>query len=972
MLTVNGKDRIKCFSLLRLADGLPSFRSLAQSLVDVSVREGGEKAFAIAALIALRSKAWLILPLSIPQNLGKVSRGIHGAGGGWIADPLNELTGNAREIMGHLLNGSAGTQDVRVDVYLRSKAIIAALCTNLENRSQLSLRLVERILACKDKIAVSPTRNDNSRIRAKWTAICESNGPAATLPEPKFDQDHATELRKRCDDARLAQWVDLLTESCAGHTGGNMEPVYQSYGAWLSWLHSLPQIPSPLETTRVHITGKDFLGKCFRTYIRELDVSVRRKNLILYKMNYVFEDIVTRAEEKGWQFTNPFRIEIDKFGEPRGHRGQGTKRSRIQALVLDEMKSLIVEVGKGGEFRWSPHLRKIRGLFEKGEDGNEIFCPILPAIIYIMLVFPLRTHQTRWLDSGEMDDEVFELDGRRFVENGPEKVPGRHFGVIRKAEETSAEAAEVPLDFQVAVNKTTISERAASSYLIPFLPPDILWILTEVMRYQKLHGPPPHLVKEVHEPVKVQVRNQALADFYPDICPLFRYRKQRSFYPPTHTQITYFWGQFCAVWDDLNSKWINPETGIVQQRPGVPEMSHLYSNKWGKWAIANFDLHSLRVAGISSLLEAGLPLAVVAALAGHKGLAMTIHYFKPEIGLLRLKLAEAFRKLPPGEYLSRLSDYLRNGTGSEDLLGSPDGLAKLQAVRKTNLVTLSGSGICPGASCREGLASKWIKEGAAEVPGARCPLCKFYVYGPAFLPGLVYDFNCALFELERKAKLQSQIRESFMRAEDAGQTGEILRLRGEDDRLDRDASLDVAVLGRLYQILNECVRAINNRPKSLNGLQIINGDVKLELMLQRMSRFDQLRDLVEVSQILPATRHAAPIFADMELKDTLLHMLSRNGAEPYLAGLPKEVTRSATLELATLLESAIPSIDKRDKLLEGIIALGDVPGLEDDIKALMVSTTSEVKRLVSPNAPFVGRRTWLDRIAKREDGRTHD
>jgi hypothetical protein len=477
----------------------------------------------------------------------------------------------------------------------------------------------------------------------------------------------------------------------------------------------------------------------------------------------------------------------------------------------------------------------------------------------------------------------------------------------------------------------------------------------------------------VHEPVKKQVRNQALADFYPDICPLFRCREQQSFYPPSHKQIAYFWGKLCKVWDELNANWENPATGIIEPRPGVPKMSHVYTGKHGNtWPVANFDLHSLRVAGISSLLEAGLPLAVVASLAGHMGLAMTIHYFKPEIGLLRVKLVDAFNNLPPGEHLKRITDYLLKDEGHELLLGGPDGLEKLRAVKKTGLFTLSGSGICPGASCREGLEARLVQEGAAEVPGARCPLCRFYVYAPAFLPGLVLDFNCALFELERKANLQVQIRGEMMRAEDAGQKGEVLRLRGEDDRLDRDASLDIAVLGRLYQILNECIEAINSRPTELKGLQIINGDATLELLLQRMPRFDQLKNLVEVSQILPATRHTAPIFAEMELKDMLLGMLHRNGADGYLAGLPKEVTRFATLELAKLLESAIPTIDQREKLLEGIIALGEIPGLEKEIESLMVNTTTEIKKLSEQNTALLGRRTWLDGIAQNNEGMSLD
>jgi hypothetical protein len=520
------------------------------------------------------------------------------------------------------------------------------------------------------------------------------------------------------------------------------------------------------------------------------------------------------------------------------------------------------------------------------------------------------------------------------------------------------------LDFQVAVNKTIVTERMRSSYTIPFLPPDVLWILKEVSMYQERYGPPAHLVKEVQEPVLQSRRNQALAGFYPDICPLFRCREQHSYFPPSHKQIAYFWGKLCALWDDLNSRWVNPATGTIEARPGVPRMARPYVGKQGNtWWTANFDLHSLRVASVSSLLEAGLPLAMVAALAGHKSIAMTIHYFKPELGLLRMKLKEAYDKMAPGDTAFRIAKLLRESDEDGIFLGNSAGLEKLKAIRTTGLPTVSSFGICPGASCQEGFEPEIGSRVVTAVPGARCAMCRFFVYGPAFLPGLVYEFNCVLMEIERKAKVQAQIRESALRAEDDGKIGEVYQLRGEDDRIDREASLDIAVLGRLYVILIECIDAFNSCPEGLNGLQIISPDAKLEVILTQLPRFDGLKELVEVSQILPAGRHVSSAIAELELKDILLDMLRRNGAEAYFAGLPKDVSRAATIKLAQLLESMIPDTDNREKLLQGLIATGDVPGLDERIRQLMDQTHSEMQRLSQRHHALPPPRIWLDRIA---------
>lgn len=967
LLTKNGKDRLKAFSLLKLAKRLDSFSEFAEALVHVGSASDPRKAFALTALVALRSRNWLVLPLSIPRSLGHVQRGINATTTYWVGDPIFKLSGEARRLMTVLLGSKTLGAVDRHNSCIQTMATILILCSTLRRIEQLSLRLVERVLARGRDTSISSPNLDSRTVRAYWTRLCEQNGPAAMLPSERFEQDHKAELMKRCRDPRLSEWINLLSERFESHSGGNFEPLYQAFTTWLEWLSTLPEVPGAFGVSRSHINGIGFSGISFRDCLEKLNISPKRKNRHLFLLNDVFEDLVTQAEVEHRLFSNPIRVDIDKFMVDSSLSGQGTHRSRIPSLVLDEIKLLIVEPTSDGGFQWSDQLKKIRMLFEPDADsGDKIFCPILPAIIYIMLVFPLRTHQTRWLDSGEMDEQVYDFRSNSFVPNTEGGISGRRSGVILAAD-NPATSPDVQIDFQVAVNKTTVDKRMRSSYTIPFLPPDVLWVLKEVATYQKQYGPPAHLVKEVQEPIHRRKRNQALSGYYPDICPLFRCREQNSFFPPSHTQIAYFWGKLCALWDDLNSKWVNPATGTIEARPGVPRMARPYVGKQGNtWWVANFDLHSLRVASVSFLLEAGLPLAMVAALAGHKSIAMTIHYFKPELGLLRTKLKEAYDKITPGDTAYRIAKYLRESDEEGIFLGNSAGLEKLKTVRKTGLPTVSSFGICPGASCQEGFEPEMRSKVATAVPGARCAMCKFFVYGPAFLPGLVYEFNCVLMELERKAKVQAQIREAALRAEDDGQIGEVYQLRGEDDRIDREASLDIAVLGRLFVILNECIDAFNSRPEGLNGLQIISQHTKLEIVLMQLPRFERLKELVEVSQILPAGRHVSSAIAELELKDILLDMLRRNGAEAYLAGLPKDVSRVATIELAQLLESMIPDADNRDKLLSGLIATGDVPGLDEGIRQLMNHTSFEMQRLSQTHA-LPPPRTWLDRIALNKE-----
>jgi hypothetical protein len=718
-----------------------------------------------------------------------------------------------------------------------------------------------------------------------------------------------------------------------------MESVYQSFGALLTWLTSLDDIPAPLSITRLHMKKAACKPQPFLSYVNHLEIKARQKNRIVKMVETLFDEWTT-DEESLAPFHNPIRWDLDRFGTPRNEIQHGTVRARIPDLTLDELKSFIVELTPSGEFRWSSHLSKIPNLWEETHDAVQVICPILPAIIFMMLTFPLRAHQSRWLDSGEYDEEIFDFMSMQFVTNTT-GLKHRRSGVIQPADGNLQETEGQMLDFQVAVNKTALVDRKRSAFTIPFLPPEVLWVLQQVSEYQAAYGPPARLVKEVREPGLKRKRNQALAEYYPDICPLFRFRGNRSFYPPSHKQISRFWGALCAVWDDIHC------SGESNLR-GRPKLSRIRTGKKGyKTYFANFDLHSLRVAGVSRLLDAGLPLAVVAAIAGHKTLVMTLYYYKAEAQVLRLRLEEAFKKTGAALGIDVLVSQLQKSGEQPGLIGSPEALSRLELVRKNGLMSITTSGICPGTSCSNGLRPEFSDGSHSEVPKSRCPLCRFFIYGPPFLPGLIYDYNCHLFELQSNADQQVRIREKIMEAEDAGRQGEALRLRGEDDRLDRETALDIATLAQLYKIIDECLVALNEQPLDASSLQLISDGGRLGAVVEQVSKFAQLKELLEAAQVIPTTRHGAPRIADLEMRDLLLNMLRTNGAECYLAGLPSHVSQRATLQLARLMESAVPTEDLRQKLLEGFVSIDNFPELREgiaeqvrELDELMLTTSS--------------------------------
>ena len=943
LLSENGRVRFHGFSLVDMIQDEPTFTAYVLSLVKVASDSGFGtcKGLAQHALVALRSKGWIILPESVNQHIGRVLRGVHGANRDWAANPMSFLDPHLQELYTQLLGEAiAGSEEDTAHPLQQCVARRAILCTNVRSARDLSMPLVEAILATDAQskangIAAVPP----AALRARWQRLCEENGPAAMRLEAKKN-DHRGALAKRCSTTeRLDEWLDFMANQAELHTGGNLEPLYGAFGHWLAWLLTLEVIPKPMEISRKHIRDDASpSANTFRAYLSRMDWTVTRsRNHPLAKMNQVFGRLSRESEESGATFHNPIQYDHDRFPVPRQEKCDGTKRKSMAEWIMAELRELIVKDKGDGNYAWGEDLQGLDCLqLETGKD-EKVFCPVLPAIIYLMLVFPLRTHAARWIDSGEMDELIYDSESKGFVPNPDRPIPGRDCGVIQPSQSKPIDDKGVPdLEFQVSVNKTLLQQRNRSAFTIPYLPADVLWIIKQVLAWQKRYGPPAHLVKEVHEPTIEQVRNQGLAAYYPDICPLFRYPKQESFYPPAHSQIARFWGKLCRLWDDKNASWDDPKTGQCGKRPGAPKLSRLYTPPDGRSThdVAVYDLHSLRVSRVTVLLDAGLPLGVVSAIAGHKSLAMTLHYYSAERHTLKVKLHEAFQKLGSDAGMEEIAKRLYDTDDESWLRGSPDGFARLRQNRRNGLMSITTSGICPAASCDTGMIDPARpSELPSEVPGSRCPLCRYFIYGPAFLPGLAYDYNCLLFELEKKANQHVRLRMDAIAAEDAGNRGDVWRLRGEDDRLDRETTLDLRVLGRLYVMIEECISLINEGgaagPQSVALFAPSN--VRLVAVMERVSKFQQLKDLIEVAQIIPSSRHTAPIIAEIELKDRLLDFLRRNGAECYLAGIPKDAARVATLQLARLLERLVPVDDSRQDLLDGVTKLCSMPEVEADV-----------------------------------------
>lgn len=145
----------------------------------------------------------------------------------------------------------------------------------------------------------------------------------------------------------------------------------------------------------------------FRSFLVKRVKNTKTRNRVIRVLEQVFDYLDMESRASGEEVENPFIYEYDKERE---FFKYGTTRERIPFWIMKEM---IKEIKKDN--------------FKFGRYGD---CLSASLILWLMMVFPLRSMQARFLDSGLGDEFIYV--GGDMVKN-LNGVKGRREGFIRKS-----------------------------------------------------------------------------------------------------------------------------------------------------------------------------------------------------------------------------------------------------------------------------------------------------------------------------------------------------------------------------------------------------------------------------------------------------------------------------------------------------------------------------------------------------------
>lgn len=579
---------------------------------------------------------------------------------------------------------------------------------------------------------------------------------------------------------QLKWWPPVLQSYCLSSSDSQYVARVAACKAFSEWLLKTNNPPENAFKIVRSIHINDYAdGSTFRNYLKN-NFALGSVNLHLTMMRQFFDyahDVMLQefADNPSLMgnYTNPIDPKFDSFKE---QRNIGTKRVPIEARIMEIMRNVIIENDyefprRHFSFCYTPLTNH-----EKKQFEPNVFCPSIANLLYFMLWIPVRKIQAQLLDSGEGDKYLFDFESQTMIPN-PHSFAGkenRAEGVLQLLP-----SGVLGIDDIVGIHVTT-NKSQNDGYDVPWVNKELLAAIKNQRDWLSQYSPLPELRgreslgKRVGKEIELHGKK-----FYP----LFRdptaEKLDDPYAPASAHRISWAWGLICK----------EAEKRINEEDKKSGKKVSLITDDHGRYPTSRYDIHTLRVSGITDLLEKGVPLGIVQKfVAGHATYFMTLWYDNPSYFKVREYLEKARSNSSAHSNFSlsdhQLEEVKRFFVVNESYLA--DGYSPYDVLEKNSgIISIKLSGICPGGSCEEGGLDPY-RDRSAPVPvgdrGPSCPQCRFWITGPMFLLGQAMEGNQLIRKIKKKVSAIDNIRGSLLDAEDEGNTGLVNVLAGREDR----------------------------------------------------------------------------------------------------------------------------------------------------------------------------------------------
>ncbi|MEW9584677.1 VPA1269 family protein [Paraburkholderia sp. DGU8] len=761
-----------------------------------------------------------------------------------------------------------------------------------------------------------PVRKSNPPLESPfdWTKLSIDGHPRSTFP-----RNLKSSYQPRPD---IIVWADRFTKYLVRlqiKSTGNVVSSLQTFLCWLA--ESERKISHPGELRREHINDNSNIkeSRCFRAFLARLEITPESANGHILRLTWAMESII---EEDSLQIANPFSVRFDSF-KVAFARGKTPRRPLGRELL-----TYLKDFNRRNDYSFSKgfesHYRQ--ALNANGQYEN-VWFPGLAVLIDLLLELPLRSFQARYLDTGEGDEEVVVFDKKSI-----RAVPNTLSTSVKKRNESLFYIFELAdgtpsLGLYINTNKTSVDRE--TGYEIAWCSDELRDSLSLLRSWQVENNPVARPIPCMEKHEFEITKNPEVIDSLKTTFSMFRDPADPAGWPISRDRLFDYWSSLlAAVEDELAS------AGRDIRLTEAKEVSKGPNKKPVVKRLAIYDVHTLRVSGISALIEAGMPPDLVQQVAGHATLVMTLYYNKIKAWKLNETFSRALDKLSSDldnidglneADFEQLASFLTNSRSEEDAIGLS--LLTERMGHGDGTIEVFTHGICPAGECATGGEFQNQAVGYGPVPRPlACPLCRYRLTGPMFLVGLVLNANRLMHELRTKGKEIAAANEERARLEDAHKPTHAVKARIE--ALYRETDIVATEWAAEVQYIHTVEKMVDrylDEERDSQGEQpvIVTGLAKkaVESQIVHNSELGLLQSLVEGANLWPGFKPTAAI---SEHREFLNEVLTASGLDPFLLKLRGELRDKAALLLGRTLASLVPS-DQHENLRLTSDALDNYP-----------------------------------------------
>lgn len=813
-------------------------------------------------------------------------------------------------------------------------------------------------LAKVDLKSVAPEalRNEDARLRqqkARRRVGAEGGRSWPWVDDPNYRKYRPHERYSRegfVAGPRLLSHVRELRELLPKLVGKHASQWTATLAVWLLFLSTLEDEKVPrnlLEIDRaVHIDSPGHDGRTLCAFMATQDLPENFANRVFYYLERAWKAAYELAPANKRPSLQVCPV-LTRFDAPKlkgGNRGQTHRRPLDEEILL-----LLISENRRDDFAFSrsrevgPRKRRPDWMRVKdsttGEFGYQ-WWPGIAVLMDVLLNIPLRKRQARYIDSGEGDERLLDLKSLQLRKNHlASATKGRRESFFRRYETSLMESRPV-LGMYVNTNKT------GRAYDVPWLPADVAENVKRVIDWQVRFNP---IVEPVPDHDYV-ASDRGYVDDGKRVWPVFRDPSDPSNTPVSDVKLhTYFEHllEHCErVFNDRTGRDISLFVEEIQDKG-------LGKGKMIRRPI--IDLHSLRVTGITVLIENGVPLEVVRLLVGHATIAMTCYYHVLESRKVHEDLMRALAaRTPTIEKLQAMTDTEYRDWSSRFAFNRSKepalalGLVKSSLKNRTPGWDMKYHGLCAGGDCRYGGCPDKVDGPPTPLwRSEACSLCRFRVTGAPWLVGLVHHVNELWWELRDCTKKVVELQLKYDAAEDAAEPvgslgGELERAKIRRDYLMEEWACELRYVEQAKTDLEDweqwlrredeaCASGIEHVPALRSPL----GEEGVKVQLSMVHELSHLTELLRGVRIISSAVLPRGIKEDRNA--LLLDIARAAGLDMPFLRLKRADAERALDAFADLILDSVSDVEALQDLVSGKASLDDLSALRDRIRALLPS-----------------------------------